>query len=166
LASPNKTKVNETSAVGRRSRPTALALSLFFSHGIISSRSNNIPKKISEAIYKVRWLSNSAIIDVKESHIKRSQVVEQFLGKTTGPLRNTRLTLSLEPTIIPFYPHRVFFSRLMIVLRKRRDKAVPIIRWYLVVAYSHLFYLLYSIFWPFLDPSSPAQARSGPYPIW
>jgi hypothetical protein len=82
-------------------------------------------------------------------------VVEQFFGKTTS-LPKRAPYLMPQSTIIPFY------SRLMIVPRKRRDKAVPIISRYPVVAYSHLFYLLSQFFGRFQIPFPPYLCHDFP----
>jgi hypothetical protein len=92
-------------------------------------------------IQKVCEFSNKTIIDVKKCHIKRFQMVEQFLGKTASPSKCPPDPMP-RPAIVPFYPRRALFPCLMRVIREHRYETVPIIRRYPVITYPQPFYPL------------------------
>jgi hypothetical protein len=61
-------------------------------------------------------------------------MVEQFLGKITGPSKRAPYPVP-QPAIVPFYPYHVLFPYFVAVFLKCGKKAVPIIRRYPVIAY-------------------------------
>jgi hypothetical protein len=68
--------------------------------------------------------SNKAEIDVKKHHVKRFQVIDEFLGKAACPSKRPPGTAP-QPAVVPFYSHRIPLSRKMPLPFERGYKTLP-----------------------------------------
>jgi hypothetical protein len=64
-----------------------------------------------------------SIFDIKESHSKSFQVIEQLFRETTSFHNSPSDTVS-KTTILPFYSYRMRFANQMIVLSKGSNKTL------------------------------------------